>query len=256
MKINLDVSNIVKTVETASGVAYQIGTRNTQTSIRLKDGETQVMAGLISDGNRTTASKVPGLGQVPGLGRLFSSNNGNGTKSEIVFSITPHIIRAQATPDANFADVWSGTEAIVKEKQLRLDPIAAARAGAKVDLPGLTDGGRTGAAEATPQPKAGGAGGSSILNSARPGFVGGAPAEATPAAAGAPANPPSEGAISSGASSGGAGSSTSAPAPRVGRPGYAPPSVQPGRAMQPSAPAAPAGTPAPPPPTPTTAAEG
>lgn len=65
IKINLEVSNISKTVETASGIAYQIGTRSAQTSLRLQDGETQVLAGLISDQDRSTASKVPGLGQLP-----------------------------------------------------------------------------------------------------------------------------------------------------------------------------------------------
>ena len=261
IKINLDVSNIVKVVETASGVAYQIGTRNAQTSIRLKDGETQVLAGLINDQDRNTASKVPALGQVPGLGRLFSSNNGTGTKSEIVLSITPHVIRAQMPPEARFGEVWSGTEAIVKERQLRLDPISAARLGAQADLPGLTDGGRIGNAAPTAQPKAGGAGGSAILNANRPGIAGaaategapvaqpagagGAPGAAaaptpSPSAAPAPANP---------STTSGGGTAPVAP-PRNGRPGYAPPSVQPGRAMVPSAPAAPAGTPPAPPPAP------
>lgn len=258
IKINLEVSNIAKTVETASGVAYQIGTRNAQTSIRLKDGETQVLAGLISDQDRSTASKVPGLGQIPGVGRLFSSNNGSGSKSEIVLSITPHIIRAQAAPEARFGDVWSGTDAIVKERQLRLDPIGAARSGAQADLPGLTDGGKTGAAAQAAQPKAGGAGGSNILNSTRPGFVGGAATEgegaAPPGAAGSQGGAGAIAVLPGGSANvptapvAGGGGTSIAPAPGPGRPSIAPPSVQPGRAMRPAAPAAPAGTPPPPPP--------
>ena len=263
IKINLDVSNIVKVIETASGVAYQIGTRNAQTSIRLKDGETQVLAGLINDQDRNTASKVPALGQVPGVGRLFSSNNGTGTKSEIVLSITPHIIRAQLPAEARFGEVWSGTEAIVKERQLRLDPISAARVGAQAELPGLTDGGRVGNAAPAAQPKAGGAGGSTILNASRPGIAGVAATEgASPAPAAGDGS-----AAGSGASTtpGAAPSASPSPAPstaapgsgtapvtppRTGRPGYAPPSVQPGRAMVPAAPAAPAGTPPAPAPAP------
>ena len=76
IKIGLEVSSIVKEVPNAvSGtLAYQVGTRNATTVLRLKDGETQILAGLISDEDRNSASKVPGLGQLPLLGRLFSSH--------------------------------------------------------------------------------------------------------------------------------------------------------------------------------------
>jgi general secretion pathway protein D len=253
IKINLEVSNIVKTLTTESGVAYQIGTRSAQTSLRLKDGETQVLAGLISDQDRSTASKVPGLGQVPIAGRLFSSNNGNSSKSEIVLSITPHIIRPQTLPEARFGDVWSGTESVVREKPLRLDPIGAARGGAGAEMPAL--------APTAPAagPKAGGAGGSTILNSGRPPID--AP-EAKPAAAttgGAPAAGTSAGAgAGSGATAGGIGTPpVVGAAPSIGsgakeppspRRGNAPVSIQPGRAMSPAAPSAPPGTAPPAPP--------
>ena len=229
-------------------MAYQIGTRSAQTSLRLKDGETQVLAGLISDQDRSTASKVPGLGQVPIAGRLFSSNNGNSSKSEIVLSITPHIIRPQTLPEARFGDVWSGTESVVRERPLRLDPIGAARGGAGAEMPALAP-----TAPAT-GPKAGGAGGSTILNSARPPIdtpegkpaaaAGGTAAAGTSAGAGAPAGgvgtPPVLGAapsIGSGA--------TEPPSPRRGN---APASIQPGRAMSPAAPSAPPGSAPPAPP--------
>jgi general secretion pathway protein D len=271
IKINLEVSNIAKTIETASGVAYQIGSRNAQTSIRLKDGETQVLAGLISDTDRGTASKVPGLGQIPAVGRLFSSNSNSGGKSEIILSITPRIIRAQANIEARFGDVWSGTDAIVKEKQLRLDPIGAARAGAAGDLPGLIGGGRTGVAGQAVQPekaKAGGAGGSNMLDPSRPGIErstaaagqgsAGAGASAGAAAGAAGAIAPTNGVASDGGANAATGTGAFAPggnttvdpAPRPGPPGYVPPTVRPGRAMRPATPSSPAGTPttAPPPP--------
>ena len=91
IKVALDVSSIIKEVPNAQSgtLAYEIGTRNANTVLRLKDGETQILAGLISDEDRKTASKVPGLGQMPVLGRLFSSHKDNGTKTEIVLSITP-----------------------------------------------------------------------------------------------------------------------------------------------------------------------
>ena len=126
IKLNLEVSNIVKQIEGPSGsLAYQIGTRSASTSLRLRDGETQVLGGLISNSDRTTASKVPGVGQLPVLGRLFSDHNGDNAKTEIVLSITPRIVRAQGIAEATMRDVWSGTETTIHSNQLRLDPISS-----------------------------------------------------------------------------------------------------------------------------------
>jgi type II secretory pathway component HofQ len=63
IKITLEVSNIVSQLQTKSGTgAYQIGARTTSTVLRLKDGENQVLAGLINDEDRRNARKVPGIG--------------------------------------------------------------------------------------------------------------------------------------------------------------------------------------------------
>jgi general secretion pathway protein D len=125
--LNLEVSNIVKEIAGPAGsLAYQIGTRMVSTSLRLHDGQTQILGGLISDSDRNTASKVPGIGQLPILGRLFSNNSGDRTKTEIVLSITPRILRAKAVAEDAMADVWSGTEGAIRENPLRLDPVSSA----------------------------------------------------------------------------------------------------------------------------------
>jgi general secretion pathway protein D len=126
IKLNLDVSNIVKEIAGPQGsLAYQIGTRSAQTILRMRDGETQILGGLIQDIDRKTASKVPGLGQLPVLGRIFTSTAGNELKTELVLSITPRIIRPARVPDLQARDVFSGTEANMRESPLRLDPIGA-----------------------------------------------------------------------------------------------------------------------------------
>lgn len=116
IKINLDVSSIVKQINNPiSGTqAYQIGTRNASTVLRLKDGETQILAGLISDEDRKSADKIPGLGELPILGRLFSSHKDDGSKSEIVLSITPRIVGKTFHPDARAVEYWSGTESTLQ----------------------------------------------------------------------------------------------------------------------------------------------
>jgi general secretion pathway protein D len=126
IKLNLEVSNIVKEISGPSGsLAYQIGTRSASTSLRLRDGETQVLGGLISDSDRNAAAKVPGLGQLPVLGRLFSEHNGDHAKTEIVLSITPRIVRAQGVAEDTMRDVWSGTDTTIHSGQYRLDPISS-----------------------------------------------------------------------------------------------------------------------------------
>jgi len=111
IKINLEVSNVVKEVISKSGTqAYQIGTRSASTVLRLKDGETQVLAGLISDEDRRSANKVPGVGELPILNRLFGSQKDDSSRSEIVLSITPRVLRSVRRPDLMTAQFESGTE--------------------------------------------------------------------------------------------------------------------------------------------------
>ena len=109
--VNMEVSNIVNQVTNpvSGSVAYQIGTRTASTALRLKDGETQVLAGLIDDEDRKSANLVPGLGQLPVLGRLFSSHHNDTKKSEIVLSITPRIVGKTVLQDASNMEFWSGT---------------------------------------------------------------------------------------------------------------------------------------------------
>ncbi|HZM37284.1 MAG TPA: secretin N-terminal domain-containing protein, partial [Burkholderiales bacterium] len=114
IKVGLEVSNIAQQVRSASGtVAYQVGTRNTATSLRLKDGETQVLAGLISSEDRRNADKVPGLAELPVLGRLFTNKDDTVNKTEIVLLITPHVLRNVQRPGARVEAFDSGTEAEV-----------------------------------------------------------------------------------------------------------------------------------------------
>lgn len=130
IKVNMEVSSIVKEIpNTVSGtLAYQVGTRNAATLLQLKDGETQILAGLIDNEDRATANKVPGLGQLPILGHLFSSDGDNHTKTEIVLSITPHIVGKARVPDARDTEYWSGTESTLRNSQLLLKPIGASTA--------------------------------------------------------------------------------------------------------------------------------
>ncbi|WP_197334233.1 type IV pilus secretin PilQ [Ralstonia syzygii] len=117
IRINLEVSDILNQIQTKSGsIAYQLGTRNATTLLRLKDGENQILAGLIQDEDRVSGNRVPGLGDVPVLSRLFGSQSDNTLKSEIVLSITPRIIRPAQRPTLGTAEFDSGTESSLRFK--------------------------------------------------------------------------------------------------------------------------------------------
>jgi general secretion pathway protein D len=88
----------------------------------LHDGETQILAGLITDSDTSTVNKVPLLGQIPILGHLFANDTGNKTKTEIILSITPHIVGNKKIPDAREMEYWSGTDADLRSGQLVLKP--------------------------------------------------------------------------------------------------------------------------------------
>jgi general secretion pathway protein D len=111
IKVGLEVSNITNTIQSQGTIVYQIGTRNANTVLRLHDGETQVLAGLISDEDRRSAVRVPGIGEFPVLGHLFSSTTDNTVKTEIVLLITPRLMRTLARPDARTVEFAAGTEA-------------------------------------------------------------------------------------------------------------------------------------------------
>jgi general secretion pathway protein D len=119
IKVGLEVSNIVQQIQTRSGsLAYQIGTRNASTVLRLKDGENQVLAGLINDLDRTSANKIPALGDIPILGRLFGSQRDESMKTEIVLSITPRIVRNPQRPSLLQSQFDAGTESNLRSRGL------------------------------------------------------------------------------------------------------------------------------------------
>ena len=117
IRISLEVSNLVSTITTPNGTtAYQIGSRSASTMLQLKDGETQVLAGLINSEDRSSGSKVPGLGSLPILGRLFGTTRDDNEKTEIVLSITPHLVRTVQRPAASLSEFNAGTESSFRSR--------------------------------------------------------------------------------------------------------------------------------------------
>jgi general secretion pathway protein D len=90
LNLKVEVSNV-------AGPGFQglptFGNRAVSTTIRLRDGETNILAGLIRDDERTVLNGVPGLSDLPIIGRLFARNERQTKETDIVMTMTPHIVR-------------------------------------------------------------------------------------------------------------------------------------------------------------------
>lgn len=112
IRVAMEVSNLLRQVPGPAGsLAYQVGTRVTSTSLRLADGETQVISGLINDEDRRSSAGVPGLATLPVVGALFGLNSTTRNKTEVVLLITPRILRVLNLPDAAITRMPGGTDA-------------------------------------------------------------------------------------------------------------------------------------------------
>lgn len=127
IKVALEVSSVTNEVTGPQGsIAYQIGTRQASTTLRIRDGETQILAGLLNDSESRTSTGLPGLHQIPGVGKLFGSDLDTRDKTEVILLITPRIVRNVLQPASTAGFLPSGTEAQPGLAPLSLRPGAKA----------------------------------------------------------------------------------------------------------------------------------
>lgn len=88
--LDIELSNFQGT---GFGGLPTFGSRKVTTTLRLKDGETNILGGLIRDDERYVKDGIPGLSDVPGLSHLFTRNRKEATETDVVVMITPHIVR-------------------------------------------------------------------------------------------------------------------------------------------------------------------
>ena len=111
LKLMTEVSNINGFVTNNGQEQPIIGTRSISTNIRLKDGETNFLAGLYRTDKQATGSKIPFISDIPILGRLFSNIDQNSKTTDLVLTLTPHIIRIPDVTEEDLTPVYVGTDA-------------------------------------------------------------------------------------------------------------------------------------------------
>ncbi|MBN1297002.1 hypothetical protein JXA80_09490, partial [bacterium] len=104
LDLKLEVSSILQTSDDGHPT---IGTREVETTLRLRDGEVEMIAGLLKDEERTGTTRIPLLGDIPVLGRLFASEQDDVNQTDIIISLIPHIMDPRLiSPEQHL--VWRG----------------------------------------------------------------------------------------------------------------------------------------------------
>ena len=114
LQLSLETSTQLET-RIIGGIELPVfGTRNVTNVVRLRDGETNLIGGLFQQSDRRGVSGIPGLTDIPLLSRLFSNNDEESSSNDIVFSVTPHIVRAPRVTERDLAPLAMGTEQQIK----------------------------------------------------------------------------------------------------------------------------------------------
>jgi general secretion pathway protein D len=124
LALKVEVSNISGT---GFGGLPTFGNRSINTVIRLRDGETNMLAGLIRDDERRVVSGVPGLTDIPLIGRLFASNHRETQETDIILTLTPHVIRVLDLTEADLRPFRVGRETTVPVLDVPAAPQAQPR---------------------------------------------------------------------------------------------------------------------------------
>src|ERR1035438_5824147 len=123
LKMSLDVSAVTSYVSIGGISQPVIGQRKIEHEIRLKDGEVNLLGGIMEDHQTKALSGIPGLASIPILKYLFSQSNTDHSENEIVFVLVPHIIRGpEGSRGADMLDVGTANSISLR----RTSPRAAA----------------------------------------------------------------------------------------------------------------------------------
>jgi general secretion pathway protein D len=108
VKLNLEVSTASQ--DKINTAFYDVGTRNTTTVLTIHDGETQVLAGLVQNNETNSGSRLPGLADLPLIGRMFTDDSREHDKSEIILAITPRVLSNLVRPSAELTEYSAGSD--------------------------------------------------------------------------------------------------------------------------------------------------
>jgi general secretion pathway protein D len=110
LKVSLEISAKGPDQNVAGQNLPSFFSRKVETRLRLRDGESNLLAGLLRENERKTLKGVPGISSIPILRDLFASNDKEIVQTDIVMLLTPHIVRTHELTQRDFAPVFVGTQ--------------------------------------------------------------------------------------------------------------------------------------------------
>ncbi|OLD16390.1 MAG: type II and III secretion system protein [Acidobacteria bacterium] len=118
LKVMLDISSVTSRVNIGGIDQPVIGQRKIEHEIRLKEGEVNLLGGILEEQDIKSLSGIPGLAQVPLLKYLFSQTNKEHKENEIVFALIPHIVRGQELSELNQRALQVGTASAIELRRV------------------------------------------------------------------------------------------------------------------------------------------
>jgi general secretion pathway protein D len=155
LKITMDVSAVTGQ-QNIGGISQPIiGQRKIEHEIRLKDGEANLLGGIMEDQQTKSLSGIPGLAQIPILHYLFGQTTQDHSENQIVFAIVPHIIRGTDVNEANQRAIDIGTATTIELRHANKGQVVPAAATAPTGAASITPANQNAPAGGTRPPAAG-----------------------------------------------------------------------------------------------------
>lgn len=114
LHVELDISQVTQRIDLGGVSEPIIGQRKNTADIRLQDGEVSLLGGLTNNQDSRTFGGIPGLVNIPLLGRIFSSESTEKDRREVLIAIVPHIVRTPTYSMADLRGVYAGTDQLIK----------------------------------------------------------------------------------------------------------------------------------------------
>jgi len=122
LKVSMDISSVTGQSNIGGISQPVIGQRKIEHEIRLKEGEVNILGGILENQDIRSLSGIPGLAQIPILKYLFAQSNVEHKENEIVFALIPHVIRARDVTDLNEKALEVGTAAAIELRRASQSP--------------------------------------------------------------------------------------------------------------------------------------
>ena len=110
LELSVESSSLGPSISVGGQDAPTISTRKVLTTLRLREGESNLLAGLLRDDQRKQLTGFPGLMRAPILRALFGSSNDSIEQSDIVMLLTPHVVRTHELTAEDLAPIYIGTQ--------------------------------------------------------------------------------------------------------------------------------------------------